>query len=370
MKRVTAARSLGALVALVACSSYISPQDGIELIRLPEGFRIEIFADSLPDARSLALTPNGVLFVGTRNNGSVYAVRDSDGDGSAESRFTIATGLTMPNGVAYRQGSLYVAEVNRVWRFDDIENRLDNPPAPVLITDRFPDDTWHGWKYIAFGPDDRLYVPVGAPCNVCEREDPYSSITRMNPDGSDFEIVARGVRNTVGFDWHPDTGELWFTDNGRDMMGDDIPPDELNRLTEVGQHFGFPYIHGGEIPDPEFGEGRSAGEFVAPMQQLGPHVAGLGMEFYTGEGFPEEYRGQILIAEHGSWNRTRKIGYRVTLVRLGADGRPTSYETFADGWLQGQNNWGRPVDLEQMSDGSLLLSDDQAGAVYRIYYEG
>ena len=370
VNRLLRAPALIALVAVIACSARVSPSDGIELIRLPDGFRIEIYADSLPDARSMAFSPNGTLFVSTRNNGSVYAVRDADEDGFAESRFVIASNLTLPNGVAFRDGSLYVAEVDRIWRFDNIELQLEAPPEPVLITDRFPDDTWHGWKYIAFGPDGKLYVPVGAPCNVCERPDPYSTITRMNPDGSDFEIVARGVRNSVGFDWHPESGELWFTDNGRDMMGDDIPPDELNRVTQVGQHFGFPYIHAGEFPDPEFGDGRSLDDFVAPEQQLGPHVAGLGMEFYTGHTFPEEYEGQIFIAEHGSWNRTDKIGYRVTLVRLGPDGRPTSYEPFAEGWLQGQNSWGRPVDLEQMPDGSLLVSDDQAGVLYRISYAG
>ncbi len=359
-----------ALAAMVACSATIAPSDGIELINLPDDFTIEIYVDDLPDARSLALSSSGTLFVSTRNNGSVYALRDSDGDGSPDRRYVIARGLTMPNGVALRDGALYVAEVNRVWRFDDIEGRLDDPPEPVLITDRFPTNTWHGWKYIAFGPDGKLYIPVGAPCNVCEREDPYSSITRMNADGTEFEVVARGVRNTVGFDWHPDTGELWFTDNGRDMMGDDIPPDELNRVTEVGQHFGFPYVHGGDIADPKFGEGRAAEEFISPVQHLGPHVAALGMEFYTGDSFPEKYRGQIFIAEHGSWNRTDKIGYRVMLVRLGADGLPESYEPFATGWLQGQNNWGRPVDLEQTPDGSLLLSDDQAGVVYRISYAG
>ena len=370
MVRARLPQSVIAAAALLACSSSLSPQDGIELITLPDGFKIEIYADSLPDARSLALSRDGTLFVSTRNNGSVYAVRDNDGDGIAETRFVLAQNLTMPNGVALRDGALFVAEVNRVWRFDDIESRLEDPPRPVLITDRFPDDTWHGWKYIAFGPDGKLYIPVGAPCNVCEREEPFAAITRMNPDGSEYEIVARGVRNTVGFDWHPQTGELWFTDNGRDMMGDDIPPDELNRLTETGQHFGFPYIHGGDIADPEFREGRSPEEYVPPARKLGPHVAALGMEFYTGDSFPAEYRGQIFIAEHGSWNRTEKIGYRVSLVRLGPDGSVTSYETFAEGWLQGQSNWGRPVDLEQMPDGSLLLSDDQAGVVYRISYEG
>ena len=352
------------------CVAQQAPREALDLISLPDGFRIEIFADNVPDARSLALSDNGTVFVSTRNNGSVYALVDADGDGAADLRHVLAEGLTMPNGVAFRDGALYVAEVSRVWRFDDIESRLDDPPEPVLITDRFPTDTWHGWKYIAFGPDGKLYIPVGAPCNVCERDEPFSTITRMNADGSDFEIVARGVRNTVGFDWHPETGELWFTDNGRDMMGDDIPPDELNRLSVVGQHFGFPYFHGGVIPDPRFGDGLDSEDYRSPVQNLGPHVAALGMEFYDGDSFPEEYRGHVFIAEHGSWNRTNKIGYRVTLVRLDNEGNAVSYEPFAEGWLQGEESWGRPVDLQILPDGSLLVSDDQAGAVYRITYAG
>ncbi len=370
MRRPLRTWFLVALLASTGCGPNLTPYEGIDRIALPDGFKIEIYADSLPDARSLALSPNGTLFIGTRDNGSVYAVRDNNADGAADERFTIARDLTMPNGVAFRDGSLFVAEVDRVLRYDDIESLLADPPAPALITDRYPRDTWHGWKYIAFGPDGKLYVPVGAPCNVCEVEDPYGAITRMNPDGSGFEIVARGIRNTVGFDWHPDSGDLWFTDNGRDMMGDDIPPDELNRISLPDPHFGFPHVHAGGIQDPEFGAGRSASEFVPPVQQLGAHVAALGMEFYTGDSFPEEYRGQIFIAEHGSWNRRDKVGYRVALIRLGNDGLPISYEPFAEGWLQGRDNWGRPVDLEQMPDGSLLLSDDQAGVVYRISYTG
>ncbi len=370
--KVSAAFIIAALaMAAPGCGQAQTPaKDNLHLISLPDGFEISIYADNLPDARSLELTPSGTLFISTRRNGSVYAVRDEDGDGQADARYVLATGLTMPNGVAFRDGSLFVAEVDRVWRYDDIESQLDNPPDPVLVTDRYPDDGWHGWKFIAFGPDDKLYVPVGAPCNVCEREEPYATITRMNPDGSGYEIFAHGVRNTVGFTWHPETGEMWFTDNGRDMMGDDIPPDELNRAPEPGLHFGFPYLHGGDIADPEFGEGKRPEDFREPVQKLGPHVAALGPEFYTGDQFPDEYRGQLFIAEHGSWNRTNKIGYRVSLVRMGDDGMPNSYETFAEGWLQGENNWGRPVDLELMPDGSMLVSDDQAGVVYRISYIG
>ncbi len=349
----------------------------LDKIKLPPGFEISVFAEDLPNARSLRLTPGGTLFVGTRRAGNVYAVRDTDGDHKADAVYTIAEGLNMPNGVAFRDGALYVAEVNRILRYDDIEAHLDDPPEPVVVYDDLPSDRHHGWKYIDFGPDGKLYVPVGAPCNICDREPPYASILRMNPDGTDVEVYARGVRNTVGFTWDPLTGELWFTDNGRDNIGgqnqditDNSPPCELNHAPRPGMHFGYPYVHGRAILDPEFGEGHNPADYTPPAQELGPHVAPLGVEFYTGEMFPEEYRNQIFIAEHGSWNRRQKIGYRVTLVRLDENRQPTSYEPFAEGWLEGNENWGRPVDLEQMPDGSMLLSDDQNGVVYRITYTG
>ena len=282
----------------------------------------------------------------------------------------LAEGLDMPNGVAFRNGSLYVAEVSRVLRYDNIEAKLENPPAPVVVNDKFPSDRAHGWKYIKFGPDGKLYVPVGMPCNVCNKEgedERYGTIMRMEPDGSQLEIFAKGVRNTVGFAWHPETGELWFTDNGLDWLGDDIPPDELNRAPRKGMHFGFPFCHGGDIPDPEFGGLRNCSEFTPPEIKLGPHVAALGMTFYTGTMFPEEYRNQIFIAEHGSWNRKIPIGYRVSLVRL-ENGTAVSYEPFAEGWLQGLAAWGRPVDVLVMPDGALLVSDDKNNAIYRISY--
>ena len=336
-------------------------------IELPEGFHIRVYAKGVPGARSLSLSPDGTLFVGTRSSGRVYAVRDEDGDHKAERIIILASGLNRPNGVAFKDGDLYVAEVSRILRYRDIEAHLDNPPQPEIVNDAFPTDRAHGWKFIRFGPDGLLYVPVGAPCNICASPDPYASIGRLDPSTGDFEVVSRGVRNSVGFDWHPETGEMWFTENGRDWMGDDLPPDELNRVAADGQHFGYPYCHGTDIADPAFGAQRGCGEFVPPVQELGPHVAALGMRFYTGNMFPAEYRNQIFIAEHGSWNRTRKIGYRLTLVRLAADGA-VSYEPFAEGWLQGESNWGRPVDVLVMSDGSLLVSDDQAGLIYRISY--
>jgi glucose/arabinose dehydrogenase len=264
---------------------------------------------------------------------------------------------------------LVLTREGRVARYDDIEAQLDNLPQPAIVNDEFPSQRAHGWKFIRFGPDGKLYVPVGAPCNVCDVEDTgFGSITRMNPDGSDLELFAIGVRNSVGFDWHPETEELWFTDNGRDQLGDDIPPDELNHAPEAGLHFGFPYCHGGTVPDPELGQERSCEEFTPPAMTLGPHVASLGMRFYTGSMFPDEYRNQIFIAEHGSWNRSTPLGYRIMLVRL-EDNEAVSYEVFAEGWLRGGEAWGRPVDLQVMPDGSLLVSDDTDGAIYRISYE-
>ncbi len=341
----------------------------LEKITLPPGFAISVYADNVPNARGMTLGRNGTLFVGSRAKGHVYAVLDKDGDQRADEVLTVATGLRIPVGVAYRDGSLYVSALDRILRLDQIDQRLRNPPTPVVVTDRFPQDTSHGWKFIAFGPDGKLYVPVGAPCNICEPDpDRYAMIARMNPDGSGYEVVARGVRNSVGFDWDPGNRELWFTDNGRDYLGDDRPPDELNHAAEPGLHFGYPYCHGGTIPDPEYGGKHLCSEFTPPAVTLGPHVAALGMRFYTGDMFPEEYRNQILIAEHGSWNRSDKIGYRITLVSRDKQDR-LGYSVFAEGWLQGTSAWGRPVDLLVMPDGALLVSDDSAGVIYRISYQ-
>ena len=338
-------------------------------VKLPPGFKIEIFADNVPGARSMTLSPDEVLFVGTRDS-KVYAVLDTNKDDKADNVITIASGLKSPNGVTFRDGSLYVAEISKVWRYDNIEKNLQNLPEPVLINDHFPGDAHHGWKFIAFGPDGKLYVPVGAPCNICLRDDDerYGSIMRMNTYGSDLEVFVHGIRNSVGFDWHPETNELWFTDNGRDMLGDDIPSDELNHAPEKGLHFGYPFVHQGDIPDPEFGEGVDLTKYVKPVQKLGPHVAALGMRFYTGNMFPEEYKNRIFIAQHGSWNRSQKIGYRVMSVKLNGN-EVVSYEPFAEGWLKGDSVSGRPVDVLVMPDGSLLVSDDFGGVIYRITYK-
>ena len=341
-------------------------------IKLPPGFSIALWA-RVDNARQMTLgrtdASGGTLFVGSMRSGKVHAVRFG-ADYKAQEPSTVASGLQLPVGVAYRDGSLYVSAVSRILRYDDIEKRLANPPAAVLVTDKLPSDTHHGWKFIAFGPDGKLYVPVGAPCNICEPDaQRYANILRMNPDGSGMETFARGVRNTVGFDWQPQTRELWFTDNGRDMLGDDVPPDELNHAPRAGMHFGYPYCHGGKYADPEFGAKRRCEEFTAPAQNLGPHVAALGMRFYTGTMFPPQYRNQVFIAEHGSWNRSSKVGYRISLVRL-QDGKAVAYEPFASGWLQGESAWGRPADVLVLPDGSLLVADDAAGAIYRIVYRG
>ena len=342
----------------------------LELIKLPPGFAIELWA-RVDNARQMALgrhdSQGGTLFVGSMQAGKVHAV-SFGADFKAKGVKVIARGLQLPVGVAYREGSLYVSAVSRILRYDDIERRLENPPAAVPVTDRLPGETHHGWKFIAFGPDGKLYVPVGAPCNICDPDaQRFANIMRMNADGSAIEVYAFGVRNSVGFDWQPQTRELWFTDNGRDQLGNDLPPDELNHAPRAGMHFGYPYCHGGNLPDPEFGSRRKCDEFAAPVQKLGPHVAALGMRFYSGTMFPPEYNNQIFIAEHGSWNRSSKIGYRVSLVRLQGN-KAVAYETFASGWLQGETAWGRPSDVLVMPDGSLLVADDYAGAIYRIVY--
>lgn len=344
----------------------------LDKIKLPKGFSISVFAE-VSNARSMAISPSGTIFVGNRDEDKVYAIKDTDGDGKADKKWTIAKGLNMPNGVAFKDGNLYVAEISRIHKFAGIESKLDNPGTSQVIYDKYPTDAHHGWKYIAFGPDGKLYVPVGAPCNICESKDPvYASITRINADGTGREVFANGVRNSVGFTWHPTTKQMWFTDNGRDMLGDDTPSCELNIASKEGQHFGYPYCHEGSIKDPEFGDKRQCNDFVQPADKLGPHVAPLGLKFYTGKMFPADYNGQIIVAEHGSWNRSKKIGYNLTLVKVDANSKVTGHSVFASGWMDDatQKVWGRPVDVLQLSDGSLLVSDDQANVIYRITYKG
>ncbi len=342
----------------------------LDTIHLPDGFRISVFAAGVANARAMCWGDRGTLFVGSRSEGVVHALKDTNNDGRADQHHIIARDLRMPAGVAFRQGALYVSAVDRILRFDSMESRLGAPPPPVVLPQRFPDEDHHGWKFLAFGPDDRLYVPVGAPCNNCLGDDSlFATITSMTPEGTDLRIEAHGVRNSVGFDWQPGSGMLWFTDNGRDLLGDDMPDCELDRLGMRGMHFGFPYCHGADVPDPEFGARRACSTFAAPAALLGAHVAPLGMRFLRSTSFPEKYRGAILIAEHGSWNRTTPVGYRVVAAFPQPDGTART-EVFAEGWLKGNSAWGRPVDVLEAPDGSVLISDDAADMIYRVQYAG
>jgi glucose/arabinose dehydrogenase len=369
---------------LISCSSkgskdLIPEKSGPSSISLgyleaPAGFEISIFAEGVTNARQMAMSDSGVLYVGSRREGKVYAVVDNNNDFLADSVYTIIEGLRLPNGVAYKDGALFVAEVSKIWRFDNIDQNYADSPEPVLVTDELPTEGHHGWKYIAFGPDDKLYVPIGAPCNICNHEEDnplFATLTKMNADGSEHEIVAKGIRNTVGFTWHPETGNIWFTDNGRDWLGDDIPPCELNEITGEDQHFGYPYLHGNDVWDPKFGEdGKPMADlFKKPVQELGAHVAPLGVIFYTGNMFPTSYKNRALIAEHGSWNRSSKVGYQISQVIFDDDGNPTEYKPFITGWLAGEEDIkGRPVSILQLQDGSLLISDDDSGKIYRVTY--
>ena len=334
-------------------------------LKVPAGFNIEVYASGMTNARSLALGDKGTVFVGSRLVGKVYAITNKDGKREVK---TLYSELYRPNGVAFRNGTLYIAELSKVSKVDKIEDNLDNPPKPTMIYDNLPKDEAHGWKFIAIGPDNKLYVPVGQPGNNVLHDKDHGQIRRMNLDGSGAEVVAVGVRNTVGFDWNPETKQLYFTDNGRDWLSEDVPEDELNRITKVGEHFGAPYCWQGNLPDPEFGWGHSCSEFTPPVTLMGPHSASLGMRFYTGSQFPKTYKNAIIVARHGSWNKTNKFGGDVVVVHLDKDGKFKSMEPLITGFLEDNKYIGRPVDVMQMKDGSILVSDDWNGAVYRISY--
>jgi len=341
--------SLASFILAVLMTASLQPllaadrlADKLSLIDLPPGFEISVYAEDVENARQLALGQHGTVFAGSHKAGKVHAVTDTDSDHKADQVYLVDQGLDMPSGLEFRSGSLYVGALDRILRYDEIESRLDQPPEPVVVSDAFPDKTHHGWKYLRFGPDGLLYVPVGAPCNICD-EPGFAQIRRLRADGGGMEVYAEGVRNSVGMAFHPRSGDLWFTDNGRDLLGDDLPGDELNHAPQSGLHFGYPWCHQGDSLDPEFGVGKSCSDYEAPA---------------------------LFIAQHGSWNRSKKVGYNVLLVRFDGHGAVTGSEVFASGWLQGQDNWGRPNDVLQMPDGSLLVADDQANAIYRISYAG
>lgn len=369
MNKTRCAAGLLALTVVSACAAEDAPP--IENLQLPPGFSVSLFAQ-VENARQMARGDDGVIYVGSRRAGEVHAVIDADNDYRADRVVLVADNLELPTGIAYSDGDLYVGAVSTIYRFPGIAETRGNRPTPEVVTSGLPTEQHHGWKYLKFGPDGLLYVPVGAPCNICESDMPFATILRMDVDTPDqTEIVAYGVRNSVGFDWDPATGDLWFTDNGRDMLGDELPPCELNHLSEVGQHFGYPYFHGNDIADPEFGEkGDGIDSYRKPALALGPHVAPLGMTFYEGDAFPEAYRGNVVLAEHGSWNRTPEagpIGYR--LIHARRDEQGLHYDVFVDGWLnEDGTSWGRPADVLELPDGSLLVADDKAGAIYRISY--
>lgn len=376
MTRISTTLILWLTLALPASASHLEGDvivggDSAALVKalLPKGFKLNLYTDQTPEARSLALGDDGTVYVGSLEQGKVYAVRDSDNDGSGDQVRIIASGLNFPNGVAFYQGALYVAEVQRILRYDNIAANFDHPPQPVVIYANLPHDLHHGYRYLRVGPDGKLYLGIGAPCNICQpHQDIYGSLARMDRDGSHFEIYARGVRNSVGFDWQPGSGDLYFSDNGRDWLGDDLPAEELNRVSAPGQHFGFPYCHGGDLADPQFGKGKACSNFTAPVWRFPAHVAPLGMRFYTGAQFPPEYRQQLFVAQHGSWNRSRPQGYRVVLVQF-VNNQPVADKAFIDGWLNDAGKAvARPVDILQMPDGSLLVSDEMNGALYRISY--
>lgn len=367
----------------VLCSTFFYPLAAANLDKLivPDGFTLSLLTDEVPDARQLALSPQGILYVGSFKSGKLYAVLPASKSQKASLEKTlkravkskvriIAENLLMPSGLSFIGDDLYVGAVNKIIKFSDIDTQLKQSsklPNSSIVSSALPDKTHHGWKYLSTGPDGNLYIPIGAPCNICLSENPlFASIQKMNPETGVMTAYAQGVRNSVGLAWHPVTGNLWFSDNGRDMLGDDVPPDEINELSQAGSHFGYPYVHAGDIPDPEFGAHKNPQNFIPPVYKVQAHSATLGLSFNTAKKFPHKYHNALFIAEHGSWNRSSKVGYQVSVLRW--EGEQAIYEVFISGWLDKEDNWGRPNDVLFTAEGDLLISDDKAGAIYKLSY--
>lgn len=353
-------------LAPVAPPPLPTPADKLPLdkLKLKDGFKIEVYAAGVPNARTLRLGDKGTVFVSSRVQDKVHAIVTKDGKREVK---VIASGLHRPNGIALHKGTLYIAELSQISKIENIEDTLDNPAKPTVILNGLPKDEPHGWKYLTVGPDEKLYFQVGAPCNICLPPERHTKIYRVGLDGKGLEVYAHGIRQIVGMDWHPTLKQLYFSENSRDWLSEDVPEDKLNRVTQPGKdHFGFPYCHQGNFTDPEFGWGRSCSEFTGPVALVGPHSAALGLKFYTGNGLGDDYRGILFLARHGSWNRTVKIGGDVLAIKLNDDGTFRSMEPFITGFIQNNNYVGRPVDILPMTDGSLLVSDDFNGAVYRV----
>lgn len=356
-----------AKLAPVAAPPLPAPADKLPTaqLKLPPGFNIEVYASGIGNARSLRVGDKGTVFVGTRFGNKVSAIVKKDGKTEVK---TVAEGLYRPNGLAYHKGTLYIAELSQISKIENVEDKLDKPQKPTVFYTDLPKDEAHGWKFIAIGPDEKLYVPVGQPGNNVLHDKDHGQIRRINLDGTGRVDVALGVRNTVGFDWNSVNKQLYFSDNGRDWMSENKPEDELNRITKEGEDFGAPYCYQGDMLDPEFGWGHSCSDYTKPIMLTGPHSAGLGLRFYTGNMFPKKYKNAIFLARHGSWNKTNKFGGDVIAIFLNKDGTVKSSEPFVTGFLVDNKYIGRPVDVQQMADGSLLLSDDWNGVVYRITY--
>src|SRR6516164_918620 len=340
----------------------------LDKLKAPKGFTIEVYASGLDNARTLRLGDKGTVFVSSRLKDKVYAIVDKGGKREVK---VVASGLYRPNGIVLHKGTLYIAELSQISKIENVEDQLDNPPKPTVIFSDLPKDEGHGWKYLTVGPDEKLYFQVGAPCNICMPSERHGKIFRVGLDGKGLEVYASGIRQIVGMDWHPTLKQLYFSENSRDWLSEDLPEDKLNRVTQPGKdNFGYPYCHQGNFTDPEFGWGRSCSEFTKPLALLGPHSAALGLKFYTGNGLGNEYRNVIFLARHGSWNRTVKVGGDVVVIRLNDDGTFRSMEPFMTGFIQNNDYVGRPVDILPMKDGSLLISDDYNGAVYRVSRTG